>query len=90
MNIITIISYLISMCFLFLLFRVLRNKYRENKYAKNLKKRSDEIKKHQKQLLANGDKEYTFANGRVRLFAPNYKVANVQFQTNLKNGMYNL
>lgn len=93
MTIITIISYLISMCFLFLLYRVIRNKYRKDKYAKNLKKRSDEIKEHRKELLANGEKEFTFGKKgqlTVKLFAPNYKAANVQFQTNLKNGMYNL
>jgi len=89
MTIITIISYLISMCFLILLFRVLRKNYKEKKYGKNLKKRSDEIKKHRKEFRANGDKEFTFDNGRVIIFAKNYRIANKQFQINHKNGLYN-
>jgi hypothetical protein len=90
MIIITAIAYLISMFFLFLLFRVLKKNYKENKYGKNLKKRSDEIKKNRKKFRANGDKEFTFDNGRVIILAPNYKAANKQFQTNHKNGRCNL
>jgi len=89
MIIITVIAYLISMFFLVLLFRVIRKNYREKKYLKNLKKRSDEIKKHREEHLANGDKEFPFDNGRVIIFAPNYKDANKQFQINHKNGLYN-
>ena len=90
MTIITALSYLFSAVFLFFLAKSVRNVILDNRYKRKMRKRSDAIKADRENMRKQGLKEFSFENGKIKLWAKSFKQATAQYQINRKNGMYNL
>lgn len=88
MHTITLISYLLSILFLVFVIRAVLRVIRDNRIQKKIISRSQKLKAQKRELRQQGLKEFTFNNGKVVIFAKNYKEANAQYQS--RRELYNL
>lgn len=80
MHTITLISYLLSILFLVFVIRAILRVIRDSRIQKKIISQDRELKAQRRKLKQRGLKEFYFNNGKVLIFAKNYKDANAQYQ----------